>query len=344
MDGMKPLPLPVRIAAGLVATAVDQARDLPRLVVEFPVTAVSQALQATMRVQQKVTELAIKGDRALGSLRPVEEKPSWATFDDEPPRRNGASTVTELHPHNGRTPVAQPPATAPTPTAPTPTAPKPTASKPRAGAPKPAARRPVSRAAGGSRPATPEVVAAEPADPRSTAREAAAREAAAPEVVGSPAGDVTDAAITPSDIRSPEAAAAEVPDAQTPDAGPSTVVAGDDAAPATPAEPDEVVWTSESGAESSATAAGSVAAGTVPTPGPDTVPAADATPADVAVQGGEPGVLPGYANLTIPQLRGRLRFLSLSDLRTLLEWENAHGGRPAFVTMLSNRITTVQEG
>jgi exodeoxyribonuclease VII large subunit len=96
---MKPLPLPVRIAAGLVATAVEQARDLPRHVVEFPVTAVSQALQASMRVQQKVTELAIKGDRALGALRPVEEKPSWATFDeDESPRRNGRSSVTELRP------------------------------------------------------------------------------------------------------------------------------------------------------------------------------------------------------------------------------------------------------
>ena len=99
MDAMNPLPFPVRIAAGLVATAVEQARDLPRLVVEFPVTAVSQALQASMRVQQKVTELAIKGDRVLGTLRPVEEKPSWATFDeDEPPSRNGASAVTELRP------------------------------------------------------------------------------------------------------------------------------------------------------------------------------------------------------------------------------------------------------
>ena len=68
---MKPLPFPVRIAAGLVATAVEQARDLPRLVTEFPVTAVSQALQASMRVQQKVTELAIKGDRILGGLRPL---------------------------------------------------------------------------------------------------------------------------------------------------------------------------------------------------------------------------------------------------------------------------------
>ena len=96
---MKPLPFPVRIAAGLVATAVEQARDLPRLVVEFPVTAVSQALQASMRVQQKVTELAIKGDRVLGTLHPVEEAPSWATFDeDEPPTRNGANTVTELRP------------------------------------------------------------------------------------------------------------------------------------------------------------------------------------------------------------------------------------------------------
>ena len=61
-----PLPLPVRVAAGLVATAVEQARDLPRLALELPVTAVSQALQASMRVQQKVTELAIKGDQVLG--------------------------------------------------------------------------------------------------------------------------------------------------------------------------------------------------------------------------------------------------------------------------------------
>ena len=103
-DGaMKPLPLPVRVAAGLVATAVEQARDLPRLVVELPVTAVSQALQASMRVQQKVTELAIKGDRVLGTLRPVEETPSWATFDeDEPPPRNGAE-------HRHRAAPARPP-------------------------------------------------------------------------------------------------------------------------------------------------------------------------------------------------------------------------------------------
>ena len=101
-----PLPLPVRVAAGLVATAVEQARDLPRLALELPVTAVSQALQASMRVQQKVTELAIKGDQVLGIGPPIEDEPAWATFDeDPPPRRNSRSTggsppatVTPLHP------------------------------------------------------------------------------------------------------------------------------------------------------------------------------------------------------------------------------------------------------
>jgi hypothetical protein len=181
MDTMNPLPFPVRIAAGLVATAVEQARELPRLVVEFPVTAVSQALQASMRVQQRVTELAIKGDRVLGTLRPVEEKPSWATFDeDEPPSRNGASMVTELHP-------------APLPTS----------------------------------------------------------------MPGQLAEDVE------------------------------------------PIQPD--------------------------------------------VDDSEPSVLPDFANMTIPQLRGRLRFLSLEDLQALLVWETAHGDRPPFVTMLTNRITTVLE-
>ncbi|GAA0939128.1 lipid droplet-associated protein [Pseudonocardia zijingensis] len=194
---MSPLPLPVRVAAGLVASAVEQARDLPRIVVELPVTAVSQALQASMRVQQKVTELAIKGDQALGALRPVEERPAWATFDDEDDvvSGNGARAVTELRPH--RTP--EPPA--------------------------------------------------------DTAVETAA---------------------------ATTAAAAE----------------GRSAERAEPVQAD--------------------AAG--------------------------PNVLPGYQELTIPQLRGRLRHLTLDDLRTLLEWETTHDNRAPYVTMLSNRITTVSEG
>jgi hypothetical protein len=198
-----PLPLPVRVAAGLVAIAVEQARGLPRLALELPVTAVSQALQASMRVQQKVTELAIKGDQVLGVTPPVEDEPAWATFDDDlPQHRNGGRASADLVP-----PVSED-----------------------------------ARAAGPS---------------------------------------------------------------SAPGAGTPRIL---DTAP--PAE-------------------------NLPVPIADSLAAVD-------VAG--PDVLPGYASLTIPQLRARLRHLGADDLRALLVWEQAHGDRPPYVTMLSNRIATVTEG
>ncbi|MCK2237139.1 MULTISPECIES: lipid droplet-associated protein [unclassified Crossiella] len=80
---MKPLPLPVRVAAGLAAAAVEQARKLPRSLAGLPVTVASTAMQLSMRAQQHVTELAIKGDEILATLRPAEETPEWATFDED---------------------------------------------------------------------------------------------------------------------------------------------------------------------------------------------------------------------------------------------------------------------
>lgn len=85
-EAMSSYPLPIRIAAGLAAVTADQTRRLPGQLLGLPVTVVSQALQASMRVQQQITELAIRGDEALDSLRGAEEQPDWATFDeDEPP-------------------------------------------------------------------------------------------------------------------------------------------------------------------------------------------------------------------------------------------------------------------
>ncbi|EQD84972.1 hypothetical protein GCM10009533_60490 [Saccharopolyspora spinosporotrichia] len=80
---MRSFPLPVRVAAGLAATAVEQTRQLPATLLGLPVTVVSQALQVSMRVQQQITELAIKGDEALAGLRTYEEQPAWVTFDED---------------------------------------------------------------------------------------------------------------------------------------------------------------------------------------------------------------------------------------------------------------------
>jgi len=212
---MKPLPMPVRIAAGLVATAVEQARDLPRLVTELPVTAVSQALQVSMRVQQRVTELAIKGDRALGALRPVPETPSWATFDDEEPATVNGASVTSMR---GRATFDD--------------------------------------------------------DTEDDDTEPAA---------GSTGGAT----------------------------GGSTL----------PADPEDPIVAADPATE--------VAAETI---------------RDAAAEDDGPAVLPGYAGMTIPQLRGRLRALDVDELRALLQWEISHGNRPPYVTMLGNRIVTMTEG
>lgn len=49
-----------------------------------------------------------------------------------------------------------------------------------------------------------------------------------------------------------------------------------------------------------------------------------------------------YANMTIAQLRARLRQLSVEDLATLLAYEQETFDRAPFITMLTNRIATVQ--
>src|SRR4051812_23399521 len=98
---MKPFPLPLRVAAGLAVTTAERVRELPRQLAGLPVTVASQVLQASMRVQQHVTELAIKGDNALSSLRPVEDTPSWATFDEDaepdvPPARPNLAPIADV--------------------------------------------------------------------------------------------------------------------------------------------------------------------------------------------------------------------------------------------------------
>ncbi|WP_431815654.1 lipid droplet-associated protein [Gordonia jacobaea] len=77
-------PYPARIAAGLIVVAIEETRRLPTRLFTLPMTAVSQTLQAGMRAQQQIAELAIKGDEALDLLfdKP-DEQPEWARFDED---------------------------------------------------------------------------------------------------------------------------------------------------------------------------------------------------------------------------------------------------------------------
>jgi hypothetical protein len=55
-----------------------------------------------------------------------------------------------------------------------------------------------------------------------------------------------------------------------------------------------------------------------------------------------PAAFPNYDELTLPQLRARLRRFSLADLHELLDYERAHASRPDFTKMLARRIDTVR--
>lgn len=270
---MKPLPLPVRLAAGLAVTAVDRARHLPAKLTELPVTMVSQALQLSMRLQQQVTELAIKGDDALATLRPVEESPAWATFDEDatgeqydispngPATNNGARSRFDTIGEAEADAEAQ---------------------------------------ADTDSEADVEAEADETEDERAAAQDpwAAEERAMLDELDGTPEADVEETLApqgkSPSDRREPG-----------------------EATPTASTEPAET-----------APAGGTTAA----------QPTEAAEPAD-----NRPGGVPNYPDLTLPQLRARLRRLDTGQLAELLAYETAHADRPEFVGMLTRRIATLRD-
>jgi hypothetical protein len=96
---MSHVPLPVRVAMGLLVTAMEQASKLPEQLAGLPVAAASHAVQAGMRVQQRVTELAIKGDQMFSLLREFEDTPAWARFDED----EGEAAATHTSPHSPTT-------------------------------------------------------------------------------------------------------------------------------------------------------------------------------------------------------------------------------------------------
>lgn len=70
--------------------------------------------------------------------------------------------------------------------------------------------------------------------------------------------------------------------------------------------------------------------------------AGDEATSTLAVEAAAEAPLPGYATLTLAQLRARLRTLSLVELEALLAHEETTRARAPFLTMLDNRISTVR--
>jgi len=68
---------------------------LPKTILMYPMTLASQAAHLVMRFQQNLAELVIKGDSTLESIFPPhDEKPEWATFDEDLP--DGAEALATL--------------------------------------------------------------------------------------------------------------------------------------------------------------------------------------------------------------------------------------------------------
>ncbi|MEE2034243.1 lipid droplet-associated protein [Rhodococcus chondri] len=98
-------PFMARVAAGMAITAYEETLKLPSTAVALPMTTVSQILQTTMRIQQAMTSLAIKGDQLFEIFgAPPTENPEWAVFDDDAlpsTARSGASNGAEARTGSG---------------------------------------------------------------------------------------------------------------------------------------------------------------------------------------------------------------------------------------------------
>jgi hypothetical protein len=81
---MATAPYGIRLLVGVAVTAIEETRKLPQTIIMYPMTVASTLAQMVMKMQQDLAGFAIKGDAALESVfPPKEEKPDWATFDDD---------------------------------------------------------------------------------------------------------------------------------------------------------------------------------------------------------------------------------------------------------------------
>ena len=76
----------------------------------------------------------------------------------------------------------------------------------------------------------------------------------------------------------------------------------------------------------------------------EALPAAPAEPALPAGAAGEVLPVPNYDQLSVASLRARLRVLDATQVLALLDYEKAHEGRPAVITLFERRLAKLSDG
>ena len=167
-------------------------------------------------------------------------------------------------------------------------------------------------------------------------------EAAPAGEAAAPAGEaaVSEAAVSEGTV-SPDAASEDAAAAGFSDDGWSPQL-GPDALASEPAAPGRP----EPGAAGPAGQPGPAVAGAGPDVADPGAAAAVAAAAGPEVPAGPEAVLPlpRYDSLSLPSLRARLRNLDAAQLQILLDYERAHAGREAVLTMFANRIAKISDG
>ena len=74
------------------------------------------------------------------------------------------------------------------------------------------------------------------------------------------------------------------------------------------------------------------------------LPPAPAESARPAAPAGDDLPVPNYDQLSVASLRARLRVLDAAQVHVLLDYEKAHEGRPAVITMFERRLTKLSDG
>ncbi|MGU3292097.1 lipid droplet-associated protein [Williamsia sp. M5A3_1d] len=294
-------PFAARVVTGLIVTAIEETKKLPTTAVTLPMTAVSSTVQAAMRMQQNIAELAIKGDEVFDTLfHRAEEKPEWATFDDDDafvdprPTRVDRSPAADDGDDQGD-----------------------------------------DRSAGASRDAD------SSSEPEKDGDEKDGRATVTPISAAPGAATVTPADMpehqaetvepTPPVKKAPakkapaKKAAAKAPAKKAP----AKKAPAKKAAPKAPAASDDDAGTTGKGRFALYSSA------------PETVLQSDVESSPAAPAADAPEIVEflDYDTLTLAQLRAKIRSVDLDDLKALADYERGHRGRAPFQTMLDNRIT-----